>query len=77
MDGEKEREYRRVTPEFAQRVIETGRPHGQFWFIEGDLFVAIDSRTDEVFCEDFADMGEMKKWFACKTCVNASGFELF
>ena len=71
-----ERDYRRVSPQVASEIVETGSPHGLFWSKEKDVLFGIDNTGSELFCEEFTDMNEMKKWFSNEPCVNAEGFEV-
>lgn len=69
--------FRRVCSEYANQIIKTGEPKGLFWSFADGIYTAIDSTKQEVFCEDFRSKEECFKWFQCKKCTDANGYEHF
>lgn len=53
---------RRVTLRKAQEIINTRKPVGTFWTKEKDLYVGIDNRTGDAWCEDFKTIEECFEW---------------
>lgn len=68
---------RKVCKEYADEIINTGKPEGLFWTSNGDEYTAIDSTGSEVFSESFRSKDECFKWFRCEHCIDANGFEHF
>lgn len=68
---------RKVCEEYANRIMETGKPAGLFWFLNDGIYTAIDSMNPEVFCECFLSKEDCFKWLRCEKCVDASGYENF
>lgn len=52
----------KVSPEFAEAVIETREPKGLFWHFAGGRYVGIDNTDGEAWTEDFETKEECFAW---------------
>lgn len=64
---------RKVSDEYAQKIIDEKEPIGLFWEFAGGIYVGIDNTNGGAFCEDFRSKEECFKWLKGEPCVDADG----
>lgn len=55
-------EIKEITKGEAFKIIESKKPEGLFWLLDGDIFIAIDNSRGEAFVEEFNDKEECLQW---------------
>ena len=53
---------RKVSPKYADKLIETGAPNGRFWYFAGGQYVGIDTADGTAIVEDFSNKEDCFKW---------------
>lgn len=53
---------RKVSKEYAKKIIDGRQPIGLFWFFENDKYIGIDNEEGEAFIEEFSSKEECFKW---------------
>lgn len=53
---------KQITKEQAHKIIETRKPIGKFWLVDGEKFVGIDNTDGDAWTEDFTDVNECIAW---------------
>lgn len=51
-----------VSPDKANRIIETRCTKGKFWTLEKTLFIGIDNTTGDAWVENFTDKAALFNW---------------
>lgn len=65
---------RKVSKEFAMKVIEERVPEGQFYYCTDDGYViGIDNTTKDAWVEEFWNKEECMKWFRGEPAIDAEG----
>jgi len=53
---------RKVSPDYAGKIIETGNPRGRFWYEVGGRYTGIDTADGTAIVEEFPDKEDCFKW---------------
>ena len=53
---------RKVSPEYANQIIESREPKGQFWTEENGKFIGIDNSDGDAWCEEFSSKERCFAW---------------
>ena len=51
-----------VSEEKADKIIETRKPEGLFFLMEGDKIIGIDNSTGDAWTEEFTNMKDFLNW---------------
>ena len=52
----------KITPEQAERIIETRDPLGLFYVRSGGIYIGIDNTTGHAWTEEFPNLRQCKRW---------------
>lgn len=53
---------RKVGPDYASEIIESGSPQGKFWYERNDGYVGIDTADGTAIVEEFVDKEDCMNW---------------
>lgn len=57
---------RKVNPDYALEIINTGKPNGQFWLMKDDSYIGIDNTSGEIATEKFRTREQCFEWLKQK-----------
>lgn len=60
---------KKLTQEEMMEVVDTRKPHGMFYRIEGGAIIAVDNTTGDAWTEEFRDPQVFMIWIASKMSV--------
>ena len=53
---------RKVSSEYANQIIETRKPEGKFWLIDGEKYIGIDNEDGQAWVDEFSSKEECFAW---------------
>ena len=53
---------RKVSAEYADRIVTEREPRGLFWYFDGNVYVGIDNTDGEAYCEEFSSKEDCFEW---------------
>lgn len=54
----------KITKDEATNIIETYKPIGKFYLVDGDLFIGIDNSTGCAWTEEFDNIDDCMEWLS-------------